>query len=152
MTVVFARRFLFLLVILSFPACHGAGTGLDEFGNPLVEGGGVDLGATFAGLQARVFTPICTQCHAGASAPLGFSLEDGLSYDNLVGVTSVEVPELLRVNPGKPDSSYIVWKVEGRTGIVGGRMPLGLSPLPAEEIAAFKQWITEGAANNGGTE
>lgn len=129
-------------------ACPGDGTGLDDFGNPLIEGSGADQGATFTGIQARVFTPICTQCHAGAAAPLGFSLEPAVSYANLVNTPSVEVPQLMRVLPGKPDSSYVVWKIEGRPGIAGGRMPLGLSPLPATEIEAIRQWISDGAQQN----
>ncbi|MEE9206745.1 MAG: hypothetical protein V3U67_00020 [Gemmatimonadota bacterium] len=144
---VVARAFISGLVVLS-AACAGEGTGLDEFGNPLTGGGGVDLGATFSGIQARVFTPICTQCHAGASAPLGFSLEAGVSFANVVNVPSVERPELMRVKPGQPDSSYLVLKVEGASGIVGARMPLGFPPLPAEEIAAIRDWITAGALEN----
>lgn len=128
--------------------CAGDGTGLDECGNPLGEGGCQTLEATFSSLQARIFTPICTQCHAGASAPLGFSLEAGVSFSNLIDVTSVEVPGLMRVNPGQPDSSYIVLKVEGAPGIVGGRMPLGLPPLSSEEIQAIRDWIADGALQN----
>lgn len=135
-----------VIVALS-TACAGDGTGLDEFGNPIT-GGTQPLEATFSSLQANIFTPICTQCHAGASAPLGFSLEAAVSYGNLVGVTSVEVPELARVKPGQPDSSYIVWKVEGTLGIAGGRMPLGRSPLTAEEIQAIRDWIADGALQN----
>lgn len=128
-------------------ACAGDGTGLDEFGNPLV-GGSRTLQPTFSSLQARIFTPICTQCHAGASAPLGFSLEATVSFGNLVGVPSVEVPELVRVKPGEPDESYVVRKVEGGPGIVGGRMPLGLPPLTTEERQALRDWIASGALQN----
>jgi hypothetical protein len=129
-------------------ACAGSGEGLDEFGNPLGEGGGGELQPTFSSIQANIFTPICTQCHAGASAPLSFSLQAGFSYDHLVGVPSIEVPELLRVDPGQPDDSYLVMKIEGAPGITGGRMPLGLSPLSAEQIAAIRAWIADGALEN----
>ena len=129
-------------------ACAGSGKGLDEFGSPLGEGGGGVLEPTFSSIQANIFTPICTQCHAGASAPLSFSLQAGFSYDQLVGVPSVEVPELSRVDPGQPDNSYVVMKIEGAPGITGGRMPLGLSPLSAERIAAVRGWIADGALEN----
>ena len=129
-------------------ACAGDGTGLDEFGNPLGEGGDQPLEPTLTSIQARVFSPICTQCHAGAAAPLGFSLEAGVSFGSTVNVPSVEAPELMRVLPGDPDASYIVWKIEGRAGIVGGRMPLGLPQLPAEEIDAIRTWIEDGALQN----
>ena len=129
-------------------ACAGSGEGLDEFGNPLGEGGGGVLEPTFSSIQVNIFTPICTQCHAGASAPLSLSLQVGFSYDQLVGVPSVEVPELLRVDPGQPDNSYLVMKVEGAPGITGGRMPLGFSPLSAEQIATIRAWIADGALEN----
>ncbi len=41
---------------------------------------------------------------------------------------------LMRVNPYIPDSNFLVWKVEDRPGIVGGRMPLGLPKLSNEQI------------------
>jgi hypothetical protein len=79
---------------------------------------------------------------------LSLSLQVGFSYDQLVGVPSVEVPELLRVDPGQPDDSYLVMKIEGAPGITGGRMPLGLSPLSAKQIATIRAWIADGALEN----
>jgi hypothetical protein len=66
------------------------------------------------------------------------------SYSHLVNVASKEVPSLDRVEPGNPDDSYVVQKVEG-TAAVGGQMPLGRTPLTAEQIALIRQWISEGA-------
>ena len=40
----------------------------------------------------------------------------------LVNVASSEVPNLLRVNPGNPDQSYLVQKIQGNAA-VGVRMP-----------------------------
>jgi hypothetical protein len=61
-----------------------------------------------------------------------------------VNAPSTEVPSLLRVDPGNPDNSYLIQKLEG-TAAVGARMPLGGSPLPQETIAVIRQWILEGA-------
>lgn len=119
--------------------CAGDGTGLGAPGN---------LAPTLSSIQENIFTPICTRCHTGAAAPLGMPLDEGVARQNLVGVASVQFPTLLRVNPGEPDSSYIVWKIEGRPGLVGGRMPLGLQPLSQEQVAAVKEWIDGGAAND----
>ncbi|MFQ5680096.1 MAG: hypothetical protein ACE5HP_11640 [Gemmatimonadota bacterium] len=138
-----------LLVLLAAPlvwGCAGDGTGLDEFGNPLTAG--VPLGPTLGSIQANIFTPICTRCHTGAAAPLGLALDAGVARQNLVDVPSVEAPALKRVDPGKPDSSYVVWKIEGRAGITGGRMPLGLPPLSAAQIQAIRGWIENGARND----
>ena len=127
-----------LFVSLAQSGCAGDGIGLDPLGNPLGPGGPVPLEATLTGIQANVFSAICIRCHTGAAAPLGLALDEGLSHGNLVGVASVELPGLQRVNPGNPDESYVVWKIEGRSSIVGGRMPLGLDPLSAEQIAAIR--------------
>jgi mono/diheme cytochrome c family protein len=91
-----------------------------------------------------VFNSRCTECHAGGSAPQGLRLDAANSYANLVNVASREVPSLQRVEPGDPDNSYLVQKVEG-TAAVGGRMPLNRTPLNQETIALIRQWISEGA-------
>jgi hypothetical protein len=109
-------------------------------------GGGGDppIVATLESIQDNVFTPICITCHAGAAAPQGLRLEEGMSHAMLVNVPSVEVPALLRVDPGNPDDSYLIQKIEG-TAAVGGRMPLGGPALPQATIDAIRQWITNGA-------
>jgi hypothetical protein len=132
---------------IALAGCAGDGDGLDENGRPIGEdpgGGGGGPAADFASIQASVFTPICTVCHTGASAPLGLRLDEGVSYALLVNAPSVQAPTLLRVNPGDPDSSYLIQKLEG-TAAVGGRMPLGGPALSAETIASIRQWILEGA-------
>jgi hypothetical protein len=74
----------------------------------------------------------------------GLRLDEGFSFDNLVNVPSNEVPELLRVEPGDPDDSYLVQKIEG-TAAEGGRMPLGAPPLDQNLIDDIREWITNDA-------
>jgi hypothetical protein len=126
--------------------CAGNGEGLDANGQPIMPGaaGGGPLTADFDSIQANVFTPICTVCHAGADAPHGLRLDAADSYGLLVGVPSVEVPSLFRVKAGDPDNSYLIQKLEGHAA-VGERMPLGGPYLPNDEIALIRQWITAGA-------
>jgi hypothetical protein len=69
------------------------------------------------------------------------------SFAALVGVTSLEVGTLKRVNPNDVAGSYIINKLEG-TQTVGGQMPLGGAPLSAGTIATVKSWINAGALNN----
>jgi hypothetical protein len=128
---------------LLLAACAGDGDGLDESGRP-IEGREDVLLPEFSSIQSKVFTPICTTCHAGSSAPLGLRLEADAAYAMLVNAPSAEVPGLLRVAPGNPDASYLIHKLEG-TATVGGRMPLNGPPLPAETIAVIRQWISNGA-------
>ena len=129
--------------------CAGSGQGLDQNGQPISSGGGTSgpITADFQSIQDNVFTPICSQCHIGASAPEGLQLDAAHSYNLLVGVPSNEQPNLLRVKPGDPDSSYMIHKIEGLSGITGGQMPLGETPLPQATIDAIRQWITNGAPN-----
>ena len=144
------RSWAALLLAGCAAGCAGNGQGLDQNGQPISAGGGTTGGpvtADFQSIQANVFTPICSVCHIGASAPEGLQLDAAHSYNLLVGVPSNEQPALLRVKPGDPDLSYMVHKIEGLPGITGGQMPLGETPLPQATITAIRQWVTNGAPN-----
>jgi hypothetical protein len=121
----------------------GSGSG-GGGGSSLGGGGGGALQANFASIQANVFTPICVACHAGATAPLGLRLDSANSYALLVGVPSGEEPALQRVEPGDPNNSYLIQKLEGKAG-TGARMPLNGTPLSQADINMIRQWITDGA-------
>jgi hypothetical protein len=141
-------------VAASLVGCAGNGDGLNSTGQPIgssppSSGSGSTSSGTvtadFESIQENVFTPICSPCHSGASAPEGLMLDAAHSYNLLVGVPSNEVPTLDRVKPGDPTDSYIIVKLTNGAGIVGNQMPLGEKPLPAATIAAISQWITNGA-------
>jgi len=142
-----------VVLTTSLAGCAGNGQGLDANGAPIGAGGGGGGGGTgggtvtadFKSIQDNVFTPICTQCHAGAGAPEGLNLDATHSYSLLVGVPSQEVPTLDRVKQGDPDNSYIIIKLTNGAGIVGEQMPRGLPPLPQATIDAIRQWIANGA-------
>ncbi len=105
--------------------------------------------ATFTSIQNNVFTPSCalSGCHAGASPQAGMNLSQRQAYAAIVGVPSNEQPSLMRVNPGNPDQSYLVQKIEG-TAVVGGRMPLGGPPLSNDLIQMIRQWVANGAQDD----
>ena len=128
-----------IAAIIGGLAASGCGSG----DGPLIFGGG-DLQPDFASIQANIFTPVCSNCHVGATAPLGLRLDAANSYDLLVGRAAVQQSGVLRVDPGAPDSSYLIQKLEG-TAAVGGQMPLGSAPLLQAEIDVVRQWITDGA-------
>jgi hypothetical protein len=144
LTICLARKGFFAIpVLLTLAACTaGNGEGLDQNGDPAPVGPPVV--SDFQEIQDTIFTPICTNCHLGANAPQGLRLDAANSYALLVNVASNEVPGLMRVNPGNPDQSYLVQKLEG-TNAVGGRMPLGGPFLTQDRIDLVRSWIAAGA-------
>ncbi len=91
-----------------------------------------------------IFAEGCARagCHAGPSPQEGMNLSPNQFYESIVGQPSQEKPHLLRVHPGKPDSSYLVHKIERRANIEGAAMPLVGDPLSDDEISTIRQWIT----------
>jgi hypothetical protein len=145
-------RKLFCATLLSLACvvgCAGNGDGLNQNGMPIMTGnpGTGPITPDLQSIEDNVFTPICSKCHIGAGAPEGLQLDAAHAYNAIVGVPSVEEPSFLRVNPGNPDASYMVLKIENASGIEGGQMPLNEMPLPQATIAAIRQWISNGAPN-----
>jgi hypothetical protein len=137
------KGFFVFSVALVLAGCAGDGTGLDANGRPVVPG--APANTDFQEIQDTIFSPICSNCHVGTGAPQGLRLDEGNSYAMLVNVPSAQVSGLLRVNPGNPDASYIVQKIEG-TATVGVRMPANGPPyLPQDRIDLVRRWISAGA-------
>jgi len=110
----------------------------------------VDPSATLSRVQSEVFTPSCTfvGCHEPLGRAQDLLLTEGNSYANIVGQASKELPQLDRVAPGNPDQSYLYWKIPGRPGITGDRMPQGLPSLSSAQIDLIRSWIRRGAPND----
>ena len=104
-----------------------------------------------ADIQAQVFAPLCSGCHSGPAGnvlPSGLDLSSAAnSHANLVNVMSLQTT-FDRVEPGNPDDSYLIRKLEGGPGIVGSQMPAVGPFLDQATINTIRQWITEGAQNN----
>lgn len=139
----FLCRNSFLAVVsIVMAGCAGNGEGLDAGGRPVQPPAPND---DFQQIQNTIFTPVCSVCHSGANAPQGLRLDAGNSYALLVNVASAEVPALLRVNPGNPDASYLVQKIQGNAA-VGVRMPANGPPyLSQTQIDLVRGWIAAGA-------
>lgn len=145
-------RKLFCATLLSLACvvgCAGNGDGLNQNGMPIMTGnpGTGPITPDLQSIEDNVFTPICSKCHIGAGAPEGLQLDAAHAYNAIVGVPSVEEPSFLRVDPGNPDKSYLVLKIENAPGIEGAQMPFGENPLPQATMDAIRQWITNGAPN-----
>jgi hypothetical protein len=114
------------------------------------------LEPTFSSIQRDIFDaadssgrPACTRCHnAGGAVFNGVNLTAGASHAALVNVAARTKPGATRVIPGDADNSYLIHKLEGRTGIGGQRMPLGGPYLSDGQILVIKRWIELGARND----
>lgn len=90
----------------------------------------------------------CATCHLTGEEAGGMSLVGDSAIGFLVGKPSQEAPTILRVEPGAPDKSYLVMKLEGTHldhGGSGARMPFGGFPLDDADMAKIRAWIAQGA-------
>ncbi len=102
---------------------------------------------TLTQIQAETFSVSCavSGCHAGSMPAAGMNLSAGQAFSNIVGVPSFGNPMLDRVEPGDPDNSFLVQRIEG-TALP--RMPLGQPALPNQQIQNIRNWILDGAQDN----
>lgn len=117
-----------------------------------------DLTPNFASVQAQVFNATdlagrqaCITCHTdqGRNPSAGLNLREGVSFANIVGISSRARPGAIFVVPGDPDNSYLVHKLEGTPGIAGERMPRTGGPyLTAGQMLVLRTWIQRGARND----
>lgn len=89
----------------------------------------------------------CTLCHypgnvTGLDVLAVFDAATGL-----VGVPST-LSDKPRVDPGDPDNSFLVEKIESATPSRGQQMPLHYPRFSNAELALLRTWIAEGAQNN----
>jgi len=103
-------------------------------------------------LQAQVFSPNCTfsSCHSSATAEGHLVLESGRSFQMLVGKpsdqTEARLESVLRVQPGDPDHSFLVMKLQdGFDSKYGKHMPDTGQQIDQGMIDSIAEWIRLGA-------
>jgi hypothetical protein len=108
------------------------------------------LQPTFSSINTQVFQGICVGCHnaGGAAFAGGLRLDAGQAYNQLVNTPSTGKSAAVRVIPGNASDSYLIHKLEGRSDIVGSRMPLNGPFLSQADIDVIRTWIAQGAQNN----
>ncbi len=97
-----------------------------------------------------IFTGSCIDggCHSGQRPKEELSLEADVSYAELVGVTAVQCSDgRALVEPGAPESSYLMQKILGVDMCSGTVMPKG-APLSLAEVDTISAWICGGAQDN----
>lgn len=92
----------------------------------------------------------CAACHLTGDEPGKMQLHPQAAYRTLVNSPSIG-SSMLRVEPGSPDTSYLIRKLEGThlaAGGSGARMPLDAAALDPTDIARIREWISAGALDN----
>lgn len=137
----------------------GTGEGTATLTATSVEGGFTDTGTltvtepTLSAHVQPIFTNTCalSGCHASTNPEEGMSLAAGETHANTVNVPSVQLASMDRIEPGQPDNSYLVHKIQGTQASVGGsgvQMPEGGAPLSQEQIDLIRAWVARGALDN----
>lgn len=96
-----------------------------------------------------IFTNNCafSGCHGSSGTQQNLVLEEGVAYDNIVSVPSQEMSQYNRIEPGKPDSSYLYLKINPSPPS-GSRMPQGGPYLSDSQISTIENWVIDGAKDN----
>lgn len=107
-------------------------------------------GASFENDVLPVLQRECVACHMAGDEPGNLSLVPGKAFATLTTQRSATA-DMALVQPGAPERSYLLHKLEGTHLDAGGsgmRMPMGLPPLDAATIGLFRAWIEAGARDD----
>jgi hypothetical protein len=108
---------------------------------------------TLDNIQRTIFSPRCAipTCHDAAEKAGNLNLSAGSAYDQLVGVPptvdTARAAGFLRVDPGKPENSFLIVKLDGPPPGEGSRMPLTGTLLTDAEVQLISDWIAQGASD-----
>ncbi|MFA7327282.1 MAG: hypothetical protein WC121_11500 [Candidatus Kapaibacterium sp.] len=132
--------FLVLIMTLSFVSCSESIVSECEPDTKVDN----QMKASFKEIQEKVITPSCATsgCHqANFYSP---NLEDGKSYDNIVGVNNL-ADNMPLIDPGNSTNSYFFKKLLGDGTTL---MPSGGDKLNKAILDSIRVWIDNGAENN----
>jgi len=105
---------------------------------------------SFDAIATQIFAPRCAGvpglCHSGQFEPN--LATPAVAWASLVRRPARENPSALRVDPGSPETSFLVAKLRGTAG--SSQMPLGAAPLSEESLALIEEWIRDGAPRTPG--
>lgn len=91
-----------------------------------------------------IFNAQCLRCHGPLPAPEGLSLSEGSAWQDR---RSKQVENMVLVEPGSPDSSYLWLKLTSGHTAMGGygtKMPPD-ADLSTGELGTIEAWILAGA-------
>lgn len=92
----------------------------------------------------------CAFCHyPGTPNPPSF-VDAFDPNEGLVNVPARFRPDLMLVEPGNPDASFLIMKIEATefSSDIGAPMPRNYPALSAGQVAVIERWIAAGAKND----
>jgi len=93
--------------------------------------------------QVRATLDTCAGADCHNIGVGGMAIAPGGEFDAMIGVRAFERPDLFRIQPGDPVSSYVYIKLSCEGGVVGNCMPPG--GATAGILRTFHDWIEAGA-------
>lgn len=132
--------------------CGGCGI-ICEAG-AVCDAGGCDCDPTPVSFSTDVLPILidrCTAlgCHGPPMPRANLDLTAAVAFNELVGVSTDQCGgQRLRVEPGDPEGSYVVSKLDGIDLCFGTQMPKGATPLSTAARQTIKTWICQGAQDN----
>ena len=149
-----------MLAMCWITACAGSGGGGNGTPKPSCTPQVDPASISFANNIQPLFNTSCALggCHDAATAIQGLNLSVGASYKAIVNRRSTEQANLKLIQPGNPDTSYLIQKIEATPGIAGVPMPqgcpgsgVGLNGAPclsADQMQMFRTWVLACAPKN----
>jgi hypothetical protein len=156
------RRAIGLRLLAACLLCGCAGSGGEDGGEPPTPACVPSVDPASAPRYASNIQPMYDRscavagCHSSVAPAQALDLSAGRSFAATVNRRSTELRGLSIVEPGNPDTSYLVQKIRGDAGISGVMMPQGCPGNPLQgaqcltpdEIDAIQTWILACAPNN----
>ena len=135
---------LIILVIMSLTGCVIEGEDLYHRAESIDEDalGTCESFVDYSAEIQPIFNDACTLCHAGDTPAAQLSLEEGTSFDQLVGAGSLGSEKNL-IEAGDDVASFLVDRILEREG--ASLMPQVGGKLDVDEIATIICWINQGA-------
>lgn len=110
-----------------------------------MDAGKVDA-SMFEAIQANAFNASCVGCHGGnGNAVRGLFLTEGKSYEGLVGKASKVNPDMLLVNPGKAQKSFLPLILEEDGHVAHSHIDILDAKKKTALVTLIKDWINNGA-------
>ena len=132
-----------LLIWIGLVGCQN----VDRSGSTEPQSRHLTAGISHAEIVQPIWDRNCTDgCHPGNESML--SLRTEFAWQSLVNIPAIETPLMDRVEPGEPDHSYLIHKIEDTHLEVGGMgfaMPSATERLTDDELAAIREWIEGGS-------